>query len=257
MTARPVEIPALSEPSIPIGLASITTGYLTESHSRADMVSSRPTSSNLINLLSLPVNVRKRIYKPVLTIPHPLYISTDNYTEIELFAPDKPTHWLALFYTNRQICKEACEILYSSNVFVIVDKTIRQPDLLALTLNSVGNSNAALLTHLCINFPISQKQCTGELELRQDGLQTLKLLQKHSTGLKVLELFVSNRDCNALDQADPNQTQVIYAALNTQLKAIPSLKKIVLKSFGSSLNRAMVELLQSFGWVVLTTKETR
>jgi hypothetical protein len=79
----------------------------------------------MVTFLSLSKDTRERIYKSVLILPHPVFLFQGQGSKVEIFAPDRPTHWLALPHTNQQISSEASETLYSVNHFELVDITQR------------------------------------------------------------------------------------------------------------------------------------
>jgi hypothetical protein len=75
------------------------------------------------NFLGLPKGIRNDIYEKVLAVLHPLYLFQEPKSRVETFAPEKPSRWLALLLTNRQICREASVILYRVTHFHLVDTT--------------------------------------------------------------------------------------------------------------------------------------
>ncbi|KAF2023254.1 hypothetical protein EK21DRAFT_49476, partial [Setomelanomma holmii] len=152
-------------------------------------VSSKSASSATANFLDLPEKIRNDIYERVLIVPHPLYLFQEPNSRVETFVPERPSHWLALLYTNRQIYREASSALYGKNHFYFVDITQQQLGVLRSFLDCIGPVNAASLSYLCINFPVAE--CvdgqTGNIKLRDDSLQSLKLLRDRCTKLSILE----------------------------------------------------------------------
>jgi hypothetical protein len=218
---------------------------------------SQQTNSVPINLFSLPVDIRNNIYRRVLIVPHPLYLFQDTGSQVvETFAPDKPSRWLALLYTNRQIHDEARAVLYGSNHFTFMDTTQQQGGLLQSFLSCIGSVNAGLLSHLCINFPVAESVDgqPGQVMLREDDLYSLKLLQEKCAKLTTLETLLYSRNSRRLINPNHDDSQFIREALSqidAQLKAIPSLKKIIVRFYDGTPTPAVMELMQSLGWVIL------
>jgi hypothetical protein len=126
-----------------------------------------------MSLLSLPRNVRDDIFRRVLLVAHPLYLFQDGDSSmVETFGPEIRVRWRALLYTNRQVLDEASAVLYGSNNFSLVDTTQKQVVLLQSFLNRIGSTNAGLLSHICINFPVAEHADgqPGGILLREDGL---------------------------------------------------------------------------------------
>ncbi|KAK3994875.1 hypothetical protein QBC44DRAFT_235335 [Cladorrhinum sp. PSN332] len=209
-------------------------------------------------LLTLPREVREGIYRRALVVAHPLYLFTEGAShKIELFAPERPVRWLALLYTNRQLYVEASATLYGSHQFVLVDTTRSQANLLQSFLDRIGSVNAGYLSHICINFPVTESvSCqAGEVTLREDDLGELKLLQKKCCNLKTLEMFVHSQNSRGLIMAshDSKNSQCVREALSqvdAQLKGIPSLCKVLVRLYDGPLVPEVTELMQSFGWDV-------
>jgi hypothetical protein len=116
--------------------------------------------------------------------------------------------------------------------------------------------NADFLSHLCINFPVAEKNedQPGEIKIREDGLHSLALLQENHTNLTTLETHIHSNNSSFLTETDEDNSQFVREALlriDVQLKAISSLKKIIVRVYIKSLTPSVVDLMQGFGWVVL------
>lgn len=222
-----------------------------------------------LGFFGLPRNIRDKIYQRVLAIPHPLYLFTDGTSQkVELFAPDKPAQWLALLHTNQQLHAEAAATLYGLHQFVLVDTTRNQADLLQSFLDLVGSVNAGYLSHICINFPVvataSEDVVCDRTEpedvtsvLQEEDLRGLKLIQERCRGLTTLETYVHSENSRDLVAAAGRgggvspHTRVALAEVDAQLKAIPLLKKVIIRLYNGPLAPEVAELIRSFGWVVL------
>lgn len=228
------------------------------SDSRPENAPSQSTASAVISFFSLPNEIRNDIYKRVLAVPHPLYLFQDTGCPVEAFAPERPSQWLALLYTNRQISDEARAILYGINQFTLQEvETIQRPgSLLKSFLNCIGPVNAGWLSHLCINFPATERieGQPGEIKLREDSLQSLQLLQKECTKLKTLETLIYSQNSSDLVKEDLNNTGFVRDVLleiNAQFRGIASLNKVIVRVYNGSPSPSVKEFLQELGWAVL------
>jgi hypothetical protein len=205
----------------------------------------------------LPGDIRNDIYKRVLVVAHPLFLFQDTGSQVvETFAPERPVRWLALLYTNRQVHDETSAVLYGLNHFTFMDTTQHQGGLLQSFLNCIGSVNAGLLSHLCINFPVAEsvEGQPGKVTLREDDLYSLKLLQEKCTNLTTLETLVHSRNSGRLINASHDDSQFIQEALsqiNALLRAISSLKKIIVRSYDGTPTPLVMESMQGLGWVIL------
>lgn len=213
-------------------------------------------ASTTIGLSSLPREVRKRIYRQVLTLAQPLLLFQDGGSRVEAFVPGKPRQWLALLHANQQINKDASAVLYSSNRFILVDTTRKQVDLLQSFLDGIGPANAGSLSHLCINFPVIEgvEDQPGKFKLRDDSLWSFKLLQAKCTNLTILETFIHNQNSSDLtktDQDDPGFVREALSQIGAQLNAIRSLSKLIVRVYGGTLSPSVMASMQVLNWVVV------
>ncbi|KAK7416214.1 hypothetical protein QQZ08_012092 [Neonectria magnoliae] len=219
---------------------------------------SSPAGRASINFVDLSKGIRQDIYKRLLAVAHPIYLFQDKGSRVETFAPDKPARWLALLYVNQQVHSEARTVLYGMNRFTLVDTTQQQVGLLRSFLNCIGSMNADLLSHLSINFPAVERMedqpGAREVNIRDDGLQGLRLLQEKCTHLTTLETFIHSKNSSLLTGTDEDSSRLVQEALpriDAQLKAIPSLKKIIVRVYIATLPPLVMDLMQGLGWVVL------
>ncbi|KAH8644040.1 hypothetical protein IG631_01504 [Alternaria alternata] len=205
------------------------------------------------NFLDLPKGIRNNIYEKVLAVPHPIYLFQEPNSRVETFAPQKPSRWLAILLTNRQICHEASVILYGTNHFHLVDTTQQQLGLLRSFLDCIGSVNAASLSHLCINFPVTEEVDgqTGEVKLRDDSLQSLKLLRERCTNLSKLETLVHNKSNSVFRETGDSLEKALFT-INAQLKAISSLEKVIVRVVARDKVPTTIakNIMQGLGWVL-------
>ncbi|KAG4414947.1 hypothetical protein IFR04_011924 [Cadophora malorum] len=214
-------------------------------------------TSDPTGFLSLPDKIRMNIYKRVLVVAHPLYLFQDAGSQmVESFAPERPSRWLALLYANRQVHDEASIVLYGSNHFTFMDTAHRQGGLLQSFFNCIGSLNAGLLSHLTINFPVAEnvEGQSGTVILGKDDAYSLRLLKENCASLTTLETVISGRNYTRLINAGDNDSKFIREALSqidTQLKAVSSLKKVIVRYYDGTPTPLVVELMQGLGWVIL------
>jgi hypothetical protein len=227
--------------------------------SRLGMAFSQRTSSLAISFFTLPREIRNDIYRRVLVVAHPLFLFQDTGSRVETFAPDRPFRWPALLYTNRQVHDEASAVLYGLNHFTFEVEMQHQFGPLQSFLNCIGPVNAGLLSHLSINFPVAEsvEGQPGKVTLREDDLRSLKLLQEKCTHLTTLETLVYSQNSRRLINASHDDSQFIREALsqiNAQLKAISTLREIIVKFNDGHPTPSVMELMQDLGWVVLPAR---
>jgi hypothetical protein len=205
------------------------------------------------NILGLPRKIRARIYQTVLYVPHPLYLFQDTGSKVETFAPERPHRWLALLQVNRQIHEEAAEVLFGMNNFTLLDERRPQDLLLKAFLTCIGPVNSASLTHLSMDFPTLEGPL-GEVKLKDDSLQRLKLFQRHCTNLTTLETSFSVKHVRDLDRVAGGSPQLVNEALsqiNSQLQTIVSLKTIIVRITGPQPAPLTLDCMRSLGWTIM------
>ncbi|KAL4936889.1 hypothetical protein BDV06DRAFT_83698 [Aspergillus oleicola] len=229
--------------------------------SRIEAAASRTTVSASVNIFSLPTEIRGCIYRLLLAVPHPLYLFQDTGSRLEVFTPGKPCQWLALLYTNRQISAEASAVLYGVNKFTLeeVGSAQYQGRLLKSFLDCIGSVNAGFLSHLCITFPAIQRieERPDEISLAEAGLQSLERLRKKCSSLRTLEILVYGMNSSDLFRNDleysPSFREVLKE-VNTQLRGIDGLNKIIVKISSGSPSLSVREFLLGLGWAVISGK---
>ena len=213
------------------------------------------------SFLNLPQNVQQNIFQNILVVVHPLYIFQEPGSEIiEVFAPDKPRRWISLLLGSRQLHDKAAETFYGANHFVMMDTEARQTRLIQSFLNRIGPASAGHLRHLSINFPVADQRDEGnDTILKEDDACSLRLLQKNCGRLMTLELIVQAR--NAADLALSSQGGEIPARLrkflskvDEQVRAIPSLTKLVVKWYAKPASIELADEMRQLGWTVVKGK---
>ena len=143
---------------------------------------------------------------------------------------------------------------YSSNRFALVDAT-KQDDSLQVFLDRIGSANASSLSYLTMGFPAVERisEEPGKARLHEEGLTSLALLRERCTGLTTLQAMVRSEQSSGLSKENQDDLPFIRDALSqidTHMRAIPSLRNILVRIYGVSLNSRAVELMQGLGWAV-------
>jgi hypothetical protein len=216
----------------------------------------------LVVFFDLPRNIRDEIYGLVLIAPYPLLLFQDSPGHrVESFAPGKPAQWAGLLLASRQLHAEGSETFYGKNCFNVVDTTMeREVAILRSYLSCIGSTNASLLSHLCISFPvpIDTKGQPAIVRLGEDGLRSLQHLQELCANLKTLETYVHRGNSQYLVEVSPTDTLLVPEMLlevDRQLKAIPSLSNIIIRFYNGRPTSLVKETMQGLGWTVFMTNE--
>lgn len=230
------------------------------------------TSSSPFRFLSLPSELRNKIYKLILVSNSPIEVGACSaMSPSPMYREPLDWDWswprsTSMLLVSRQIYHEAEAILYSHNFFVMYSPRL---DLLECFLNHIGPVKASLLSHLYINYPIMETfpHCRpGEVKLQRDGLRSLRLLQQKCTNLRKLTLgeFVKIPFVGFLDNLCVHVVNSVnirpilheyFVRVNTELQAITSLAEVTvhlpgLNSIDILLREALEEAMREFGWVL-------
>ncbi|KAH9242266.1 hypothetical protein K456DRAFT_733988 [Colletotrichum gloeosporioides 23] len=153
--------------------------------------------------------------------------------------------------------QEADAVFYGLNHFHLVDTTMqRETSILQAFLLSPASTQARLLSHLSLSFPVL-KRAEGRpdvLGLTQDGVRTLKLLHDHYTSLMMLELYVHKNNTFSLTREASRNSQSYHKVLvhiEAQLKLITSLNKVIIRYYHDKPTPYVMQLMQGLRWIVL------
>ncbi|KAF6794209.1 cytochrome P450 1A2 [Colletotrichum sojae] len=202
----------------------------------------------------------------MLVASSPILVFQESPSQpIEFFAPGKPAQWPTLTLAKYQEYNDnehkINPIFYGSNHFNLVDTTTRrETSILEAFLVSPTTAHARLLSHMSLSFP-ALEAAEGRPEvlgLTQDGMRALKLLQDNCANLTTLEFYVHEGNAFSLVGEPSGDLQSSCEALSqvdTQLKVIPSLKRIVIRYYYDRPNSGVMQLMQGFDWIVLMGDE--
>jgi hypothetical protein len=127
-----------------------------------------------ISFLSLPGEVRNKIYVYLLVIDEPIEPHVHWYLELK--------HRIKILRTNKTIHRETSSLFYSQNHF---DISQCSPVCIMQFLNSIGHTNASYIQDLRVYFPIIHED-KGNITIDRDFVAILEKLQGICTGVKIL-----------------------------------------------------------------------
>lgn len=92
-----------------------------------------------------------------------------------------------------------------------------------------------------------------KVRLRDDSLQTLKLLQDKCTKLTTLETVVHYKNAGFFTRPDPFLREA-FSHIDAQLKAIHSLSRIIVRVYTQTglPKSSAIDVMQHLGWEVLS-----
>ncbi|KAM0487675.1 hypothetical protein ACHAP7_001478 [Fusarium lateritium] len=195
---------------------------------------------------------RKVTYNKLLVALGPIFVFQKSPSRpIEFFVPGKPTptQWpvLPLARCREYNEQETDAVFYSLNHFHLVDDA---------TGCESSILRAFLLSHMSLSFPTFEavQGQPGTLQLQQDRIYSFKLLRDCYTNLDTLEFYVHKGNAFGLIQEAPGNIKSLHEALsqvNAQLKAITSLKRIMIRFYYDRPASEATKLIQGLGWEVL------
>lgn len=212
----------------------------------------RPHSTT-IGFFDLPNDARKKIYERVLKLPHPIFLFQDGDTRVETFAPDRPPNWLALLHTSHQMHQEAAAILYSTNVYTLLDANGQGSNLIQGFLRCIGKGHAKTLSHLCITFPTIHRNLGG-FQLSPDDAKMFELIRAECSKLEILETHLSGKPAIHLIETDrsmPDFTLEALTDLDRHVKSISSIQRFIVRVYSGRPAAHRMEVMRGLGWEVL------
>ncbi|KAI6801898.1 hypothetical protein KC361_g1467 [Hortaea werneckii] len=201
----------------------------------------------------LPSNARKKIYEGVLKLSHPVFLFQDGDARVETFAPDRPSNWLALLHTSRQMHQEAAAVLYSANVYTLLDADGQGSELIRGFLKCIGSRHAKTLSHLCITFPTMQRN-PGGFQLGPDGAKMFELIRAECSKLAILEAHLAGKSAIHLTETDrsmPDFTLEALTDLDRHVKSISSIQRFIVRVYSGRPAAHRIEVMRGLGWEVL------
>jgi hypothetical protein len=232
-------------------LSQSDTAYCNSALDRAEY---NPTSGNMtgIHFLDLPIEIRLMIYSKLLVQSEVIVVMSDSHTT----ATNR--RWIAHLYpqilcVNKTIHSEASPLLYSKNRFHIPFLSLASGHHnVTRFLRQIG-SQERLIRYLSITFPRWDYEYSSPMSaaLNKGDLNDLGRIRGMFTGITTIELC-----CDSLPLYIHRNLPVPVEELDmlaTRLKAIPSLKKIIIRIQmfpGVVLSDEWMDRMVGYGWIV-------
>lgn len=148
-----------------------------------------------MSLFSLPVAIRRRICVHLLVDHEPISFQPEFLDEWTAQVWPEETEaelCLAILFVNKQIHKEAIEVLYGDNRFQFAEldaTSTRCRTPLAVFVQQLGPANAQRLRHISIDFPTAPLASRSDVSISSNMcLENMGLLQKSCPRLATLEM---------------------------------------------------------------------
>jgi hypothetical protein len=139
------------------------------------------------------------------------------------------------------------------NCFRLIDNTQQQSSLLQSFLDTIGQLNASYLSHLCVEFPVTERVNgeAGSVGLREDSQQKLELSRVKCAKLSTLVMIVHSKNCDIFRRTEKDLQEALLL-IDAQFKTMPSLDRILVRvvSFDMASTASARDFMQTLGWVV-------
>lgn len=198
-----------------------------------------PSFSMPTNFLSLPGEIRNRIYGYILLTPGPVYINLKEFRCVQLRLRLVYDWWLwplnttkpdlNLFYVNRAIHKEAKSFFFSKNVFNFAASNTWT--VVARIFEVLGRESVSQLEHVLIPFPGIGGHPLPYGEVDQT-LEIFKMVRNYCTNLKTITTApYSDRFLDPRLTAGNTENAIRYTLteVDSLFQSIPSLREIIVK----------------------------
>ncbi|PON21940.1 hypothetical protein TGAM01_v209196 [Trichoderma gamsii] len=225
-----------------------------------------------MSLLSIPIEIRLRVYSELLVQDSPVEFRADHGPiNPRLLRMERQGLYPAILRVNKTINREAIPLVYLNNRFRFPDAyTSFEPDIgltlynsdvpyIAPFLRQIG-SNAGFLRHVCINFPTSFASWKPSV-LHEEHIQVFQLIRDTCTDLKTVEIFCKPPD-SIFSLWDVDLAAEMLKTLDDAgLKDMPSLEKIFvvrgeydIDEEALASRESLMQKMPSNKWVIELTK---
>lgn len=227
---------------------------LTESPSYRSIITL--TTTNMSNFLSLPSELRNRIYELCLLQPEPI----EPIEPIELIKRmvslfnRRQESAVGIFRTNKVIYREASSLFYAQNHF---DFTMATSSQVASFLKTIGRNNSDHIRHIHISFPEFLNLDAGNVTLDDDSIGLLASIRDGCNNLGTLTTSLDStqamrRRLDTLD--DPKRVDEALGLVNTSFRDIASLQEIIVEVYQDSPCDDIRRKMESYGWTIDVTE---
>ena len=202
------------------------------------------------NFLSLPSELRNKIYEQLLVLEEPIVCPTHPWRPYSLLQMLHPELLLA----NKTVHREASSLLYAQNHFDLTTCTFEH---VASFLDQIGHNNASYIRLICIDFPDFRDLGQSNVTLKDDSVRILAKIQSDCTNLSTLitSLDSTNAMELKLDALDsPRIAGEALALVDARFRAISSLKEVVVKVYEDGPSVDIRKKMEGHGWTINVTE---
>jgi len=222
----------------------------------------------MVGFLDMPLEVRKAIYGMIYTMRRPLFVGWERMVDGRKMMKlvERPSCWLGLLFSNRQTYVEAGVVLYATNRFYMVESTGSHRDLkncdgcdlgdsvqrgLFELVSRIGTRNAAVVSHICVNFPDVVREAGRRTVLMRGNLLVLR---SKLVNLSTLEFFAwwSNMSCLVRNETIFRE---VVSVVDAELQTMSRLRRTVIRDEGDAIPPWAREVMTGCGWEVAEGRE--
>ncbi|PVH73262.1 hypothetical protein DL98DRAFT_520068 [Cadophora sp. DSE1049] len=197
----------------------------------------------VIDFFNFASEIRDKVYEELLFTSDLITIELTTDSSSSPYMVKGPYLFPAVLLANKTAFNEASSVLYGRNCFrfgidISGSKSGYETEavILASFLDHIGLENARLLHSLCVMFPVYRSH---DISPVRDTVSTLRLIREMCIDIAVLEMAL---------ETDINSDAL--TATRSQLDSIPSLKVIKVYLYDGLLNKNLIEMMRSWGWIV-------
>jgi hypothetical protein len=209
-----------------------------------------PTTTDMsANFLSLPSELRNKIYEQLLVLQEPIACSTHPW---RWYSP-RALH-PELLLANKTIHREASSLLYAQNRF---NFTICTSEHVASFLDQIGRNNASHIRHIRIDFPVFRYLDQHDVALEDDSVRILAKIQSDCTNLSTLITSLGSTNVMELKLDALDHLKIVAEALalvDASFRAISSLQGIIVEVYEDGPSNHIRRKMESHGWIINVTE---
>lgn len=193
----------------------------------------------MANFQSLPGELRNQIYEHLLVSKEAIK---------PLASPQQHSINSGILYVNKKIHHEACSMLYSRNLFNFTPQ--QNEDQISRFIIKIGHTNAASIESIRLSLPTFTVD-KSNLFMSIIWQAMIGIIASHCNNLKVIrldtELLV---DGCCIESAIRRPLVDTIPMIDSQLRLIPSLTKIVAELIEKNIEHGIKEKMKSFSWLI-------
>jgi hypothetical protein len=202
------------------------------------------------NFLSLPSELRNKIYEQLLVLQEPVACPTQPWLRQSQLRALTP----GLLRANKTVHLEASSMLHAQNRFDFAMCT--SEDVISF-LKQIGRNNASYILYICVDFPKFHYLNLHDVTLEDDSVCILAKIQGDCTKLGTLttSLHSTNAMEVKLDALDhPKIVAEALALVNARFRAISSLQEIIVEVYEDGPSGYIQREMKNHRWAISATE---